>query len=59
MDVAYKIEKLGSSSGQPSGRAKIANSGELPLLRHLGDGTSSSSSSSKPSAEPDSSEELD
>lgn len=36
MDVVYKVEKTGSTTGQPSATVKISDSGELPLLRHLG-----------------------
>jgi peptidylprolyl isomerase len=31
MDVVYKVEAIGSSSGTPSKKVTIADSGELPV----------------------------
>lgn len=31
MDVVYKMEAIGSSSGKPSKKVSIADSGELPV----------------------------
>eukprot|EP00878_Enallax_costatus_P006825 GHUV01007153.1.p1 GENE.GHUV01007153.1~~GHUV01007153.1.p1 ORF type:complete len:232 (+),score=61.39 GHUV01007153.1:125-820(+) len=35
MDVVFKVEKTGSSTGKPSAVVKVVDSGELPLLRNL------------------------
>jgi hypothetical protein len=51
MEVAFKIEKVGSSTGQPSAVVRIRDSGELPLLRHIGGRNGSRAGSEDDAAE--------